>query len=685
MEEPVPTIITTQPGTYLCQYCQNCVRSCGVKYPKWLGSDRYMDGLRQVSALERRSKYAHSNYESFLAAVDQGCFICKTLFEDMSEDMVSELRNTVAGSMGNRVSSFDLTYMKSPVFACRLNFAILLPPQLKAQADKVDRNFILQGFDPSSTLSVKYLSAGKTKSNIKPFVIDALKTCIKNHALCSNKSAQPMASARWYPTRLIDVGTPESDRSNVELIETAGSFPRGSYVTLSHCWGDAATVFKLQIANKKSLLKELPPLAKTFEEAIDTTKELGARYIWIDCICIIQDDKADWEREASLMANVYRNAMCNISATASSDSTGGLYYDREDLFTGISLSYPEDREELLLVREELEVTGDVEFAAITKRGWVLQERLLSPRIIHFTSRQLIWECNELIASENFPDGLPEFWTYYYVPKRLMADVNETLSTEELVDAWGDVLERYTNASLTFQSDLLPALSGIAKYLQEISGATYLTGIWNTQEKPVINLAWECEPNLHRPANYRAPSWSWASTDNPVTFKPFKSTSDSHEDGWFGSANTKAEFIDAQVTAATSDLTGPASSAILTLEGPLNEIIIKPGLEAFLNEENLEMMISFDEPESEEGSFFILPLYSYYSEHDHIDGIDQMVYVYLLLSQAKHQPGCYTRCGLGRIARFVYERPPIWDKVVNGINAVCDEFLGLERGHRIQII
>lgn len=197
-------------------------------------------------------------------------------------------------------------------------------------------------------------------------MIDALKTCIKDHDLCGKNNAQQMDSPQWYPTRLIDVGTPESDRSSVKLIESGNSFPRGSYVTLSHCWGNAATVFKLERANKQSLLKELPPLAKTFEEAISTTKALGAQYIWIDCICIIQDDKADWEREASLMANVYRNAMCNISATASPDSTGGLYYNREDILTGISLNYPEERKELLLIREELEIAGDIEFAAITK-------------------------------------------------------------------------------------------------------------------------------------------------------------------------------------------------------------------------------------------------------------------------------------------------------------------------------
>ncbi|KAL7952923.1 hypothetical protein V8C34DRAFT_298217 [Trichoderma compactum] len=122
--------------------------------------------------------------------------------------------------------------MKSPEFACRLNFAILMPSQLKGQADKVERNFILQGLGPSPTLSVKHLTAGQTNSSIESFVIDALKTCIKEHDVCGkNDAQQQMDSPQWYPTRLIDVGTPESDRSSVKLIETGNSFPRGSYVT----------------------------------------------------------------------------------------------------------------------------------------------------------------------------------------------------------------------------------------------------------------------------------------------------------------------------------------------------------------------------------------------------------------------------------------------------------------------
>ncbi|KAL7934928.1 heterokaryon incompatibility domain-containing protein [Trichoderma chlorosporum] len=686
MEDPSLINLTTQPGTYLCQHCQTCIRSCGVSYPHYLGSTGFMDNLSQLSDNTCRGEYTHSSYKTFFTAANRGCFVCKTLYGDIPGAIVSQLRRRAARSTSGQVSSFSMTYMKSPEFACRLKFAIRLPPKLWGEAKWLERNFILQGLSSSLNLSVRRLPAGKTDSNVGSFALSALKTCIKDHPLCRQNSVEQESSEKWYPTRLIDVGAIASDRSHVRLIETEHTAPQGPYVTLSHCWGNAAAIFKLEKANKASLLNELPPLAKTFEEAIKTTKELGARYIWIDCICIVQDDKSDWEKEAGLMADVYRNTMCNISATASSDSAEGLFYNREELFTGISLSYPEKNKQLLLIREELEVAGDIEFAAITKRGWVLQERLLSPRIVHFTNRQLAWECNELIASESFPDGLPPFWTYYYVPKRIKANHQEVFSTEELMEAWEDILERYTHAKLTFRSDLLPALSGIAKYLQDLSGATYLTGIWKTQDKCVVNLAWQCASNLFsRPSDYRAPSWSWASTDNPVTFKPFKSTSDSHGDGWFGSAETKAEVIDVQITLATSDPTGPASFGFLIIEGPLNQIVVQNGSTATMDGKSLGMTISFDEPGIGEGPLFILPLYSYYTIHDH-EGLDRTVYVYLVLSLAKGHSGCYSRCGLGRFSDSEYgSAPRNWDTVINGMDALCDEYLGLERGHRISIV
>jgi Heterokaryon incompatibility protein (HET) len=75
----------------------------------------------------------------------------------------------------------------------------------------------------------------------------------------------------------------------------------------------------------------LPDVPKTFEDAIVVTRKLHVQYLWIDSLCIIQDDPEDWGTESLLMDQVYKNALLNIAATAASDSSGGLFYSRPHL------------------------------------------------------------------------------------------------------------------------------------------------------------------------------------------------------------------------------------------------------------------------------------------------------------------------------------------------------------------
>ncbi|KAK4106598.1 HET-domain-containing protein, partial [Parathielavia hyrcaniae] len=152
--------------------------------------------------------------------------------------------------------------------------------------------------------------------------------------------------------RLLDVGPPGRPREYVRLIETARVTPDGPYVTLSHCWGRASEVFKLETRNREELLEQVPVLPQTFEDAIVAAQRLGARYIWIDSLCIIQDDAQDWEKESSSVADVYRNAMCNIAASASHDSNGGLYRDRGDIVPGIRVEGSQGDKTLLLIKED---------------------------------------------------------------------------------------------------------------------------------------------------------------------------------------------------------------------------------------------------------------------------------------------------------------------------------------------
>lgn len=216
--------------------------------------------------------------------------------------------------------------------------------------------------DPTSSTPIVHVASESTNSYPAwAFALQKLEQCTRNHA-CGREQLQ--GSTTWYPTRLIDVGVIGSDRRAVKLIETARARPQGPYVTLSHCWGDANLIRKLTSTSLESLLGELPsPLSRTFEDAILATRKLAARYIWIDCLCIIQDNKADWERESMLMAPIYSNALCNIAATTSKDSQGGLFYDRQDILSGIPI-VDEDNDFMLLMRDDCGAVSDTEAAPL---------------------------------------------------------------------------------------------------------------------------------------------------------------------------------------------------------------------------------------------------------------------------------------------------------------------------------
>uniref|UniRef100_A0A0D2YJ06 Heterokaryon incompatibility domain-containing protein n=1 Tax=Fusarium oxysporum (strain Fo5176) TaxID=660025 RepID=A0A0D2YJ06_FUSOF len=126
-----------------------------------------------------------------------------------------------------------------------------------------------------------------------------------------------------YPTRLLDLGDPKSTNTS-RLIEAAKNLPSGPYLTVSHCWGKSKHICATT-NNLQNLYTGVHSLIKTFQDAMTATRNLGFRYLWIDSVCIVQDDEEDWAREATLMYKVYANAECNLAAAASRDSSGGLF------------------------------------------------------------------------------------------------------------------------------------------------------------------------------------------------------------------------------------------------------------------------------------------------------------------------------------------------------------------------
>ncbi|KAF6512809.1 hypothetical protein HZS61_007615 [Fusarium oxysporum f. sp. conglutinans] len=175
--------------------------------------------------------------------------------------------------------------------------------------------------------------------------------------------------------------------------------------------------------------------------------------------------------------------------------------------------------------------SEVSDALVNKRGWVLQERFLAPRILHFSKRQLIWECCEKDAAEVYPDGLPLALSTSSDARFKQMDSSDYAgrvdryryreadgnSAPHLL--WLRIVELYTASALTVPSDKLIACSGIAKRVAEIVQDDYVAGMWRRYLEG--ELLWMVQGNHQpgrwtRPREYRAPSWSWASIDGPIT-------------------------------------------------------------------------------------------------------------------------------------------------------------------------
>jgi hypothetical protein len=224
-----------------------------------------------------------------------------------------------------------------------------------------------------------------------------LRQCQASHAQCSNRGDQ------WsLPTRLLAL-----DDGPVRLCLGTGIPNSSQYATLSHCWGSARynTLIK---ENLETFIVHVPceTLSQTVNDAIKVARYLGFSYLWIDTLCIVQDDAEDWRHESSLMSAVYGGSSLNIAATGTSDGSGGCFFDRSDVSrcqaavqtASTTLTY--DFASQSLVEEALGGT------LLLRRGWVLQEGILAPRTLHFTKTQLFWECCDLSACETFPDGIP---------------------------------------------------------------------------------------------------------------------------------------------------------------------------------------------------------------------------------------------------------------------------------------
>ena len=318
-------------------------------------------------------------------------------------------------------------------------------------------------------------------------------------------------------------------------------------------------------------------LPQTFKDTVNVALQLGVKYLWIDFLCIFQDSNEYWIQQSSIMGNVYRNGLCNLAATGSKDGYGGLFLNRpteprpltkpcyvQSSWTDVSNDYWHVYPKYLMKDYFLD-------GPLLNRGWVIQERIMAPRILHFGSHQLYWECYQHDACETYLTGLPRFkpsspvliaFKQRHQPLDAASDMSKTL------DLWAEIICTFSECKLTWEEDKLVALSGVAKAIQKnFSGCQYLAGLWRLDLEK--HLLWSIKdakqsdgkPSMHS-KQYRAPSWPWASVDGKVEVMIR---------GYYSSDPAEIKIVEVVIEPLNLDPTGQVKCGSIPVIGPLTTL------------------------------------------------------------------------------------------------------------------
>jgi hypothetical protein len=347
---------------------------------------------------------------------------------------------------------------------------------------------------------------------------------------CAGHSCAAGLDPDYYPPRLLRI-----KKGSVILLDTTTSKPSGKYATLSYCWGRNPKHLTLK-ANRLDRFRQgikVSELARTFRDGIAVAQTLGISLLWIDSLCILQSGpgaEADWQNHLNEMSTIYSNCWLNISADHGDSAEDGCFAARDpdcikpcmiELPEGAALSLsgasPSDERVLTLYPDDFWVEM-ISNTPLFRRGWVHQERLLSPRILHFGAKQLSWECSQCRACETFPAGIPKDMGVKSVPfstdEMRDPDIPQTLEYQQWL-LWAHIVQAYSSASVTQPQDKLAAIAGIAKRLCGVSKTGYIAGL--LEYSLPWSLCWFGTSANRIMSPFRAPSWSWASCDGTVSF------------------------------------------------------------------------------------------------------------------------------------------------------------------------
>jgi hypothetical protein len=333
------------------------------------------------------------------------------------------------------------------------------------------------------------------------------------------------------------------------------------YTALSYCWGGYKH-HQTESSNVAGRYEDIDysTLPQTLKDAILFTRKLGVDYIWIDSICIVQDDRDEWAEEAAKMADIYSGAYVVLAATRATNAAEGFLQHHSDPYEITTRTRAKKTFTIQAYHNNNHTRhGYIRLDNLprSQRGWCLQEGLLASRILHFLPFEVYYVCNRTNRCEC---GLVNDQIVgNHIRRPSLPYTGERKDMNILCRSWGRIVEDCSNRSFTFPEDVLPALSGVAQRLESLHTGRYIAGMW--EAGIAFQLGWYGDAlpqDLSSPSKIAVtkPTFSWITSPRPVHCATSLYDFDS----------PMCDLVSTRVITATSDPFGRLEYASITLHG-----------------------------------------------------------------------------------------------------------------------
>lgn len=527
--------------------------------------------------------------------------------------------------------------------------------------------------DPAAASGLPWRRKLPRNTGCEPSLIMAeswLETCLQGHSDYNYfKASQSNAPWSYTARRLIEVSS-----TTVRVVD--GNSVKEPFATLSYCWGPGdhwpwgpKLIAKTCLDSELKIGLSREDLPKTIRDAVLVAERLKLRYLWIDAMCIQQNNVEDWLHESKNMASIYAEAQLNIAASGSPTKEAGLFnkYSESQHYLYNDCvqidSIVQDKSSTLYFWHPAPDDKDkgpdafrdqIDRGRLADRAWVCQERIASPRTLHFGETQLFWQCNHSLETEDnlgtrFPsleDAKP--WRSIFQPggadeRAGFYDNDEDgLAIQEVHSLWYCFIvpKHYSSRKLTEPSDKLVAISGLANKLKSCrKSMRYLAGLWSGLV--LEGLLWSPQGPGRRFDEYVAPSWSWASRDGGVEY------------GDFGAANApfECELLDCRVQTEAGEEFGRVTDAVLEIEASYLCGTARSGESMYGSTANRTLHLDNGEITGR------ALLDNDCDDHEHVRALllrkDFVLTVFLLVIDQPNELGQYVRVGIGSVRSFEF--------------------------------